>query len=93
MRAPGTPEGAAPDLRAELLVEGSGIAAPRKYPILGATATPMLGFRDQYGLGVPLPVASLPPGDYEASLVVSRRDAAERATATTSFRVAAPAGS
>ena len=91
VRSPGIAEGSTPRLAAELLVRAEGAASPRKYSIAEPTPIPLRGFRAQWGLGIPLPVADLPPGGYEASLVVSQRGPERQATATARFRVAAPA--
>ena len=93
VRAPAGDDGAPPGLSAELLVQAVAGGTPIKYPILGAAPTRLHGFPGQWGLGVQLPLRSLPPGDYEASLHVSRRGSLESATATatTTFRVEAEA--
>ncbi len=89
VRAPQLAEGATPELAAELLVERTEGGMTRKYPIHAPTATPLRGFDGQWGLGIPLPVGGLSPGDYQASLQVTEKAGGASATAVASFIVAA----
>jgi hypothetical protein len=88
VRAPQLGEGAAPRLAAELRIERADGGLRRKFPVHAPTATPLRGFDGQWGLGIPLPVGGLPPGDYRASLQVTEKAGAS-ATAVTDFTVAA----
>jgi hypothetical protein len=90
VRSPGSGSGPAPSLAAELLIRAEGEASPRRYPVAAATPIALRGFQSQWGLGIPLPVAGLEPGDYEASLVVSEIGRSGPATAEARFTVAPP---
>ena len=89
VRAPGIAEGAAPQLAGTLTIKPLEGAALRTYPIHDPTATPLRGFHGQWGLGIPLPVGGLTPGEYEASLRVSEKAGSASATAVASFTVVA----
>lgn len=89
VRAPQLAEGATPQLAAELLVERTEGGMTRKYPIHAPTATPLRGFDGQWGLGIPLPVGGLSPGDYQASLQVTEKAGGTSATAVAAFTVVA----
>ncbi|HEV8241633.1 MAG TPA: hypothetical protein VGS57_19880 [Thermoanaerobaculia bacterium] len=85
LRAPGAAPDAAPPLNARLVITGPEEGKTRRYPISGLTPAPLRGFDRQWGLGIPLPVGELPPGEYEATLEVSEKPAGANATAVTSF--------
>jgi hypothetical protein len=90
VRAPGSNDANAPQLEAELVIEGEDLDEPRRFPIVDPSPMALRGFEAQWGLGIPLPVASLPPGEYRASLGVANRAAGEHAIAVAGFRVIAP---
>jgi hypothetical protein len=89
VRTPGGKADVAPALSAKLLIAGPEEGKTRSYPVSGLTPAPLRGFEGQWGLGIPLPVGSLPPGDYQASLVVSEKTAGASATVVASFTVVA----
>ena len=85
-----TPRGApdvVPSLSAKLVINGPEEGKTRRYPISGLTPAQLRGFANQWGLGIPLPVAELAPGEYEATLEVAEKPAGAQATATTTFKV------
>jgi len=88
-RVPGSTLETVPKLAATLVLTGPEAGKTRRYPVGGLTPTPLRGFAAQWGVGVPLPVAELPPGEYQATLEVSERAAGAQATASTSFQVIA----
>jgi hypothetical protein len=89
VRVPGSTLETVPKLGAVLVLAGPGEGKTRRYPVGGLTPTPLRGFAGQWGLGIPLPVGELAPGEYQATLEVSEKPAGERATTATSFRVIA----
>jgi hypothetical protein len=94
-RTPGSAADTAPALSAKLVItgheEGEQKGRVRRYPISGLTPAPLRGFDGQWGLGIPLPVGELPPGDYEATLEVAAESTGGKgATAVADFRVVAP---
>ncbi len=88
-RTPGGTPDTVPTLTAKLTVTAAADGKVRRYPISGLTPTQLRGFDDQWGLGIPLPVGELPPGEYEATLEVSEKPAGATATAVADFSVAA----
>ncbi|HET9766807.1 MAG TPA: hypothetical protein VFS60_08160 [Thermoanaerobaculia bacterium] len=87
-RTPGGAPDAVPALTAKLVINGPEDGKTRRYPISGLTPAPLRGFDSQWGLGIPLPVGELPPGEYEATLEISEKAAGTPpATAVTTFTV------
>ena len=68
--------GAAPALARRLLVAMPKAGSRRAVSRGGLTPAALRGFAGQWGLGIPLPVASLPPGEYQATLEVTEKAAA-----------------
>ncbi len=89
-RTPGVASNAVPTLTAKLAIAGPEEGKVRRYPISGLTPAPLRGFDGQWGLGIPLPVGELPPGEYEATLEVAESAGGASATAVADFRVLAP---
>ena len=89
-RTPGGAPGAPPALTAGLAIAGPEEGRLRRYPISGLTPAPLRGFDGQWGLGIPLPVGELPPGEYRAELEVADRTAGTTASAEAIFTVGAP---
>jgi hypothetical protein len=88
VRTPGIGAGATPQLAAELVLQSrlEGASA-RRYPVAAPTPAPLRGFEGQWGLGIPLPVDGLQPGEYDATLRVTEKASGASATATTSLTV------
>lgn len=89
-----TPRGApdaVPALTAKLTIAGPQVGQEegktRRYPIAGLTPAPLRGFDNQWGLGIPLPVGELPPGEYQVTLEVTDKTAGAQAAAVTTFTV------
>jgi hypothetical protein len=93
-RTPGGAPDAAPPLTAKLTIAGPQVGQEegktRRYPIAGLTPAPLRGFDNQWGLGIPLPVGELPPGEYEATLEVAQGAGGATAAVVADFRVVAP---
>jgi hypothetical protein len=91
-RTPGGALDKAPALSAKLEIAGPDTGKVRRYPISGLTPAALRGFDNQWGLGIPLPVAELKPGEYEATLEVadSGSGGGDKATAVAAFHVLAP---
>jgi hypothetical protein len=87
VRAPGSEPSAVPKLAAELVIRAAADGKERRYPVGGLTPTPLRGFASQWGLGIALPLANLPPGDYQAALEVKQAPGGEHGTAATDFTV------
>ena len=89
-RTPGVASNAVPTLTAKLAIAGPEEGKVRRYPISGLTPAPLRGFDGQWGLGIPLPVGELPPGEYEATLEVGDKTTGTTARAATIFTVTTP---
>jgi hypothetical protein len=92
-RTPGVAPDGVPALTARLAIAGPQVGPEegktRRYPIAGLTPAPLRGFDGQWGLGIPLPVGELPPGEYQASLEVREKQAGANATALATFTILA----
>jgi hypothetical protein len=82
----GTPD-VVPSLSAKLVINGPEEGKSRRYPISGLTPAQLRGFPNQWGLGIPLPVAELQPGEYKATLEVTEKTASTVAETVTAFTV------
>ena len=93
-RTPGSAPDAVPALTAKLAITGPRVdqeeGKVRRYPISGLAPAPLRGFDNQWGLGIPLPVGELPPGEYEATLEVADKGTGTTASAAAIFTVAGP---
>ena len=87
LRAPSGVPDTAPAVDAKLVITGPEEGKTRRYPISSLTPAQLRGFVNQWGLGIPLPVAELKPGEYQATLEVSEKPAGASATAVASFSV------
>jgi len=88
LRAPGSTEAGAPKVEAKLAVKRADGTSAGTFPVADPTPAQLRGFADQWGIGIPLPVGSLLPGDYEATLTIATAGGASSAEATAAFHVA-----
>ncbi len=70
LRNPGLGSGQAPKLAARIVIEpeGGGAAGRREIAVRDPEPTALQGFAGQWGFGLPIQLASLPPGEYRVTL-------------------------
>lgn len=89
-RTPGGAPDVVPSLSATLVIHGPEEGKTRRYPVSGLTPAQLRGFANQWGLGIPLPVAELAPGEYEATLEVSEKAGSAIASTASTFTIVGP---